>query len=98
VDLIDCSSGGIAPSIQIPLKPGYQVPFAARIRQETGLATGAVGLITEPQQAEQIISSGQADAVFLARAMLRDPYWALHAAQALAVDVPWPDQYLRARN
>ncbi len=98
VDLIDCSSGGIAPSIQIPLKPGYQVPFAARIRQETGLATGAVGLITEPQQAEQIISSGQADVVFLARAMLRDPYWALHAAQALAVDVPWPDQYLRART
>jgi 2,4-dienoyl-CoA reductase-like NADH-dependent reductase (Old Yellow Enzyme family) len=98
VDLIDCSSGGIAPSIQIPLAPGYQVPFASRIRKETGLATGAVGLISEPEQAEQIISSGQADAVFLARAMLRDPYWALHAAQVLSVDMPWPDQYLRATN
>ncbi len=98
VDLIDCSSGGISPTIQIPIAPGYQVPFAERIRKEANIATGAVGLISEPQQAEQIIASGQADAVFLARAMLRDPYWALHAAQALSVEVRWPDQYLRAVN
>jgi 2,4-dienoyl-CoA reductase-like NADH-dependent reductase (Old Yellow Enzyme family) len=98
VDLIDCSSGGILPSIQIPVAPGYQVPFAARIRKEAGVATGAVGLITEPQQAAKIISSGQADACFLARAVLRDPYWPLHAAQALSVPMPWPNQYLRAQN
>ncbi len=98
VDLIDCSSGGILPSIQIPAAPGYQVPFAARIRQEVGIATGAVGLISEPQQAAKIISSGQADACFLARAVLRDPYWPLHAAHALSVELPWPKQYLRAVN
>jgi 2,4-dienoyl-CoA reductase-like NADH-dependent reductase (Old Yellow Enzyme family) len=98
VDLIDCSSGGISPTIQVPVAPGYQVPFAERIRKEATIATGAVGLISEPHQAEQIIASGRADAVFLARAMLRDPYWALHAAQALSVEVRWPDQYLRAVN
>jgi 2,4-dienoyl-CoA reductase-like NADH-dependent reductase (Old Yellow Enzyme family) len=98
VDLIDWSSGGISPTIQVPIAPGYQVPFAERIRKEATIATGAVGLISEPHQAEQIIASGRADAVFLARAMLRDPYWALHAAQALSVEVRWPDQYLRAVN
>ncbi len=98
VDLIDCSSGGIVPSIQIPATPGYQVPFAARIRKDAGVATGAVGLITEPQQAEEIVSTGKADAVFLARAVLRDPYWPLHAARALGVDALWPKQYLRAQN
>jgi len=98
VDLIDCSSGGILPNIKIPAEAGYQVPFAARIRKEARVATGAVGLITEPHQAAEIISSGQADACFLARAVLRDPYWPLHAARALSVQVPWPNQYLRAEN
>jgi 2,4-dienoyl-CoA reductase-like NADH-dependent reductase (Old Yellow Enzyme family) len=98
VDLIDCSSGGNVASASIPLAPGYQVPFAARIRKDAGVATGAVGLITEPAQANQIVESGKADAIFLARAMLRDPYWPLHAAKALGVDVPWPNQYLRARQ
>lgn len=98
VDLIDCSSGGIVPNIKIPAEPGYQVPFAARIRKEAGVATGAVGLISEPQQAAEIISSGKADACFLARAVLRDPYWPLHAAQVLSVPVRWPNQYLRAVN
>ncbi len=82
VDLIDCSSGGLVPDAKIPAGPGYQVPFAAAIRQQVGIATGAVGLITEPAQAEQIISTGQADAVLLAREFLRDPYWPLHAARA----------------
>lgn len=97
VDLVDCSSGGIVPTARIPVGPGYQVPFAARIRSEVGIATGAVGMITEPEQADQIVKSGQADAVFLARALLRDPYWPLHAARALSVDVPWPEQYQRAK-
>ena len=96
VDLIDCSSGGLVPGVKIPVAPGYQTPFAAAVRKEAGIATGAVGMITEAQQAEQIISDGEADAVFLARAMLRDPYWALHAAKALGVDAPAPVQYGRA--
>jgi 2,4-dienoyl-CoA reductase-like NADH-dependent reductase (Old Yellow Enzyme family) len=96
VDLIDCSSGGNVMRAEIPVGPGYQVPFAARIRREAGIATGAVGLITEPRQADDIIRSGQADCVLLAREMLRDPYWPLHAAQALGHAVPWPPQYLRA--
>ena len=95
-DLIDCSSGFAVPDEPVPFGPGFQVPFAARVRSEAGIATGAVGLITEPAQAEQIVATGQADAVLLARAMLRDPYWPLHAAKALRVDVAWPDQYLRA--
>src|SRR5689334_4737983 len=74
IDLIDCSSGGLVPGAKIPIRPGYQVPFATAIRKEAGIATGAVGLITEPKQAEQIVSQGEADLVFLARAMLRDPY------------------------
>ena len=98
VDLIDCSSGGLVPHAKIPLGPGYQVPFAEAIRQETGVLTGAVGLITEPRQAEEILESGKADAVLLARELLRDPYWPLHAAKTLGVDIPWPKQYQRAKN
>ncbi|MDX6692577.1 MAG: hypothetical protein QOF02_180 [Blastocatellia bacterium] len=97
VDLVDCSSGGLVPGAKIPVKPGYQVPFAAAIRAEAAIATGAVGMITEAAQAEQIISSGEADVVLLARAMLRDPYWAYHAAKELGADAPWwPAQYGRA--
>jgi 2,4-dienoyl-CoA reductase-like NADH-dependent reductase (Old Yellow Enzyme family) len=98
VDLIDCSSGGAVPGARIPVSPGYQIPFAASIREAVGVATGGVGLITEPEQAEQIIASGQADAVFLARAMLRDPYWALHAAKVLGAEVTYPPQYGRAMD
>jgi 2,4-dienoyl-CoA reductase-like NADH-dependent reductase (Old Yellow Enzyme family) len=98
IDLIDCSSGGLVPGVQIPVEPGYQVPFAAAIRKEAGLPTGAVGMITDAHQAEQIISSGEADVVFLARAMLRDPYWALHAAKTLGADITWPVQYERAKD
>lgn len=96
VDLIDCSSGGNAAHQRIPAGPGYQTPFAARIRAEAGVATGAVGMITSPHQAEHILATGQADAVLLARELLRDPYWPLHAAHALGVETPWPAQYLRA--
>jgi len=97
VDLIDCSSGGLTPDARIPAGPGFQTPFAAAIRQETGIAVGAVGLITAPEQAEQIVATGLADAVFLARELLRDPYWPLHAARKLGVEVPWPLQYERAK-
>jgi len=96
VDLVDCSSGGLVADAKIPAAPGFQVPFAARIRREAGIATAAVGLITEPAQANEIIAKGDADLVFLARAMLRDPYWALHAAAALDESISWPKQYLRA--
>ena len=82
VDLIDCSSGGLALEQQIPLEPGYQVPFAARIRREAGIATGAVGLITTARHAEEIIHEGHADAVLIGRQSLRDPYWPLRAARA----------------
>jgi 2,4-dienoyl-CoA reductase-like NADH-dependent reductase (Old Yellow Enzyme family) len=98
IDLIDCSAGFITPDEPIPAGPGYQVPFAAAIRREAGIATGAVGFITDPAQAEQIIATGQADVVLLAREMLRDPYWPLHAARALGVDYPWPVQYERAKR
>jgi 2,4-dienoyl-CoA reductase-like NADH-dependent reductase (Old Yellow Enzyme family) len=96
-DLIDCSSGGAVPQQQPLLGPGYQVPNAARVRREARIRTGAVGLITEPAQADAILREGQADLVLLARGELLDPYWPLHAALALGVDVPWPPQYLRAR-
>lgn len=96
-DLIDCSSGGNIKNAAITLGPGYQVPFAERIKKETGILTGAVGLITMPEQAEEIIASGKADAVLLARELLRDPYWPLHAARLLKADVDWPKQYLRAK-
>ena len=97
MDLIDCSSGFAVPRESVPFGPGFQVPFAARIRADKGIATGAVGYITDPVQAEQIVATGQADAVFLARQMLRDPYWPVHAAQVLRVDPSWPNQYLRAK-
>ncbi len=97
VDLIDCSSGGMLPDANIPIGPGYQVPFAAAIRREVGISTGAVGLITQPFQAEQIVATGQADAVLIGREFLRNPYWPLYAAKALGVDVPWPLQYERAK-
>ena len=98
IDLIDCSSGGLVPDAVIPAGPGFQTPFAASIRKEAGIATGTVGFITDPAQAEQIVATGLADAVFLARAMLRNPYWPLDAAKALKVDIPWPVQYLRAKQ
>jgi 2,4-dienoyl-CoA reductase-like NADH-dependent reductase (Old Yellow Enzyme family) len=97
VDLVDVSSGGNSPDQKVSLEPGYQVPLAARIREASGLPVAAVGLITEPQQAEKIVSDGEADAVFLARELLRDPHWAQRAAEALGADTYWPDQYLRAR-
>jgi 2,4-dienoyl-CoA reductase-like NADH-dependent reductase (Old Yellow Enzyme family) len=97
VDLIDCSSGGMVPWAKVELGPGYQVPFARAIRERAGIATGAVGLITEAAQAEEIIASGGADAVLLAREMLRDPYFPLRAARELGAVVEWPSQYLRAR-
>ena len=98
IDLIDCSSGGLVPYAVIPAGPGFQTPFAASIRKEAGIATGTVGFITDPAQAEQIVATGLADVVFLARAMLRNPYWPLDAAKALKVDIPWPVQYLRAKQ
>ncbi len=97
VEYIHVSSGGLSPDQRIPVKPGYQVPFAARIRQETGLATTAVGLITEPWQAEAIVSSGQADLVALARGILYDPRWPWHAAAALGDSVVAPPQYRRCQ-
>ena len=96
VDLIDCSSGGNVAGAAIPIGPGYQAPFAERIRREAGIATGAVGLITEPVQAEHIVRTGQADVVILARELLRDPYWPLRAARELGRPISWPAQYLRA--
>jgi len=98
VDLIDCSSGGLVPDAKVPVAPGYQVPFAHKIKQESGIATGAVGLVTRPEQAEEILATGQADVVLLAREMLRNPYWPLHAARVLGADVPWPKQYVRAKG
>jgi 2,4-dienoyl-CoA reductase-like NADH-dependent reductase (Old Yellow Enzyme family) len=98
VDLIDASSGGAVPDVAVPVGPGYQVRFARRIRAETGTATAAVGMITAPEQAEEILSSGSADAVFLARELLRNPRWPLHAAGRLHADSDvWPVQYERAR-
>ena len=97
VDLIDCSSGGIAPRIAIDMGPGYQVANAARIRAEAPIPTAAIGLITSAAQAEHILRTGQADMVFLAREMLRDPYFPLHAARELGADVKWPPQYERAK-
>jgi 2,4-dienoyl-CoA reductase-like NADH-dependent reductase (Old Yellow Enzyme family) len=96
VDLIDASSGGLVPQAKIPVAPGYQVPFAAQIRKDAAIATAAVGMITEPTQANGIIERGEADIVLLAREMLRDPYWAVHAAAALSEPASWPEQYLRA--
>src|SRR5512143_1893632 len=97
IDLIDCSAGYLMPRVHIPEGPGYLTPFSAAIRRETMIATGAVGFITDPAQAEQIVATGLADAVFLARQMLRDPYWPLHAAKVLGADPAWPVQYARAK-
>ena len=97
VDLVDCSSGGLVPGVKIPLEPGYQVPFAERMRREAGIPTGAVGMITDPEQAEAIVADGRADMVFLAREHLRQPHWALLAASELGAEVEWPPQYARAR-
>jgi len=96
VDLIDVSSAGVVPGVSIPVGPGYQTEFAATIRRETGIATGAVGMIMEPGQAETIVSTGQADMVLLAREMLRDPYWPRRAAQVLGQKIKAPVQYERA--
>ncbi|MDQ6622023.1 MAG: NADH:flavin oxidoreductase/NADH oxidase, partial [Verrucomicrobiota bacterium] len=96
VDLIDCSSGGAVPHAKIPIGPGYQVPFAERIRREAGIATAAVGMITDPRQAQEIIAAGKADMVFMAREFLRHPYWPLNAARELGDEVAAPIQYGRA--
>ena len=98
VDLIDCSSGGLVTQQKIPVGPMYQTPFAEAIKHEVRIATGAVGLITTSAEAEEIVASGKADVVFLARALLRDPYWPLHAAKELGADVKWPQQYERAKQ
>ena len=97
VDLIDCSSGGQVPYAKIPVGPGYQIPFAAAIKREVGIPTGAVGMITKAQQAEEILQNGEADAIILGRELLRDPYWPLHAAKAMDAEITWPQQYLRAK-
>jgi 2,4-dienoyl-CoA reductase-like NADH-dependent reductase (Old Yellow Enzyme family) len=96
VDLVDTSSGGLVEYAKIPVGPGYQTQFAEKIRREAGIATGAVGVITDPAQADTIIRTGQGDVVLLAREMLRDPYWPLHAAEKLGFAAPWPVQYVRA--
>jgi 2,4-dienoyl-CoA reductase-like NADH-dependent reductase (Old Yellow Enzyme family) len=95
VDLIDCSSGGLSPQQKISIHPGYQLPFAQAIRSRAGIATGAVGLINGADMAEQIVANGQADVVIMARAMLNDPYWPLHAAKVLKTKIAWPPQYER---
>jgi 2,4-dienoyl-CoA reductase-like NADH-dependent reductase (Old Yellow Enzyme family) len=96
VDLVDCSSGGILPGARIPVGPGYQAPFAEQIRHRAKILTAAVGMITSAAQAEHVIGTGQADAVMIARELLRDPYWPLRAARELGQPVSWPVQYLRA--
>jgi 2,4-dienoyl-CoA reductase-like NADH-dependent reductase (Old Yellow Enzyme family) len=96
VDLIDCSSGGLDPRQKIPLEPNYQVPFAQRIRNATGILTGAVGLIGVPTDANLIVQGQKADIVLFAREFLRRPYWPLEVARELGQPVPWPPQYLRA--
>jgi len=98
VDVIDCSTGGNVPNAQIPAGPNYQVPFAEKVKQGAGIMTGAVGIITSAQQAEEILQKGQADFVLLAREMLRDPYFPMHAAQQLGVEIKWPVQYERAKR
>lgn len=96
VDLIDVSSGGLVPGVKIPAGPGYQTGFAQRIKQETGIPVGTVGFIMDPAQGDHVVRTSQADLVFIAREMLRNPYWALHAADRLGIKVSWPPQYLRA--
>jgi 2,4-dienoyl-CoA reductase-like NADH-dependent reductase (Old Yellow Enzyme family) len=98
IDLIDCSSGGLVHNAIIPTGAGFQVPFSAAIRRHVGIATAAVGLIVDAQQAEQILVCNEADAIFLARGLLRDPYWPLHAAHELGVEINWPVQYERGKS
>ncbi|MDR3713384.1 MAG: NADH:flavin oxidoreductase/NADH oxidase [Puia sp.] len=98
IDLIDCSSGGVSPKASIPLGPAYQAPFAARIKKDTGILTGAVGLITGPEQSEEILDRGEADLIIMAREFLRNPYFPLQAARILGDGIPWPPQYERAKN
>jgi len=97
VDLADCSSGGNVARVKIPVGPGYQASFAEQIRRQSGIMTGAVGMITDPAQADQLVRSGQADVVIMARQFLREPYWPLLAAKALGYDIQWPEQYQRAK-
>jgi len=96
IDLVDCSSGGTLPNAEIPTGPGYQVPFSEAIRKESGILTAAVGMITEPVQAESILLEKKADAIFMARELLRDPYWPLHAARKLGIKILKPVQYGRS--
>lgn len=98
VDLVDVSSGGLVPGVKIPVGPGYQTHFSEQIRRHTGVMTGTVGMITEAAQADHILRTGQADLVLMAREFLRDPYWALHAADELGQTIAWPVQYLRAAS
>jgi 2,4-dienoyl-CoA reductase-like NADH-dependent reductase (Old Yellow Enzyme family) len=96
VDLVDCSTGGNVPSVKIPVGPGYQTAFAERLRRDANILTAAVGMITSATQAEHIVGSGQADAVIMARELLRDPYFPMRAARELGQEITWPAQYLRA--
>jgi len=96
VDLIICSSGNVVPYQKVDFKPGFQVPFAEAVRRKTGVLTGAVGLITQPAQANEIVEADRADVVVMAREFLRDPYFPLHAAKALGVKPPFPGQYTPA--
>ena len=98
VDLIDCSSGGLVPNVSIPVQKKYQVPFSEKIKSEAGLMTAAVGLITTPEEAEEVLQKNQADLILLGREMLRNPYFPLEAAAALKANVDWPNQYLRAKR
>jgi 2,4-dienoyl-CoA reductase-like NADH-dependent reductase (Old Yellow Enzyme family) len=96
IDLVDVSTGGLVPDAVIPAGPAFQVPFAEKIRREAQIPTGAVGIITDPQQAESILAQGKADAVLIGRQLLREPHWPLHAAKALGAKIAWPKQYERA--
>lgn len=98
VDLVDVSSGGLVPGVKIPVGPGYQTHFSEQIRRHASIRTGTVGMITDPAQADHILRTGQADLVLIAREFLRDPYWALHAADDLGHKIAWPEQYLRAAS
>lgn len=98
VDLIDCSSGGLVPNVTIPAEKGYQVDFARKIRHEAGILSGAVGLITDADQAEEILQKKQADLIFLGRELLRNPYFPLEAAKKLGAEINWPSQYERAKR
>lgn len=98
IDLVDCSTGGQIFDAHVPATPGFQIQFSDAIRREADIATGGVGLITDAHQAEEILEHGKADGVLLARKLLINPYWPLHAARELGVDVAWPNQYARAKR